>query len=234
MSKQKLTDYFAVTKKDVIEKRNEVKKNNENFYEECLNENKCSCEKQKNSLKMKIKEIKAKVIEYENMVKTARLVIAEKDEEIDRLQKDVCLGIALAETVITTVSVQSPIEFKSFSAHFDPDQLKHLRAINSDQRSDSTFILNVIKFLYDGRLESIGTKTVCGRIMNADKAKIMMTPQTKLIVERIYRERLNLLGITELEQNVRRNKINKLIKDAFTNITKATHTKETCRRLQFD
>lgn len=230
---KEVTVFFPRTKKNSSagEKENVEKKMTENFYDKCLNTKKCQCDQKETCLKIKINELKEKMLEYENMVKTARSVIEEKEEKINRLQENVCLDVA-AKNTTSTQSVSS--SFESFSVHFKPEQLECLRLINSDERGDSTFVLNAIKFLYDGRLHTLETKTACGRKIKDDKAKTMMTPQTKLIVERIYTERLDLLGIGALQHNVRRKKINKLIKDAFINIKKSNQKKETCRRLQFE
>lgn len=231
---KKVTDFFSQTKKDscvINEKESVEEKTVENFYDKCLREKKCQCEKKEASLKIKINALKEKLIEYENMVKIVRSVIEEKDEEINRLRKDVSPDVTTQNTGPVELSQPS---FVSFSLHFNPKQLEYLQTINSDERSDSTFVLNVIKFLYDGRHETLETKTACGRKINVNEAKTLMTPQTKLIVERIYSERLNLLQLGALQHDVRRKKINKLIKDAFANITRSNQTKEICRRLQFE
>lgn len=113
--------------------------------------------------------------------------------------------------------------------YFGPEQLKDLRAINSDERGDSTFIMKVISFLYAERIETVKTKTACGRRIKGDSSKTMMTPETKAIVHRIYTERLN-----GNEMDLRMKKLNKLIKDAFSNISKSHQSNEICRLLKFD
>lgn len=225
-----LTNYFAKLKTSTtsenIVKKNEEKKTEDNFYENCVYEKKCyECDKKKAQIKIKINELKEKIVEYENMTKTVRSVIAEKDEEINRLK-----GKSFCETVANIIDSNPAQSFETFT-NFNSEQLQSLRAIGPDERGDSTFVLHVIKFLYADRFECLATKSACGRKNKSDGSKTMMTPQTKQILERIYLERLNRLGISPSKQNIRYKKVNKLIKDAFTNITKSIPPKDVCRKL---
>lgn len=162
------------------------------------------------------------------MTKTVRSVIAEKDEEIKRMKgKSFCGTMA---NIIDSNSAQLA-SFETFAENFNSEQMQSLRAIGPDERGDSTFVLHVIKFLYADRFECLETKSACGRKNKADGSKTMMTPQTIQILERIYLERLNRLGISPSKQNIRYKKVNKLIKDAFTNITKSIPPKDVCRKL---
>lgn len=227
ISNSKITNYFVTTKKSEpakverpIEKPPVVA---QQFYEKFA---KCKGHCEKEELKTKIEEAKEKLAKIEGAIKSCRLVLMEKNMEIDNLDKN-----------SATQEDPSAIIFDTFSNCFTAEQLKTLRSINSNSPGDSTFILNVVKFLYSDDLGRVKSKSACGR-KNKGQSKEKMTPSKKKTLERIFGERLHKLDVTPMEKSDRKKSVNRLIKDAFASICKSLESKhtqnETCRRLDLE
>lgn len=227
----KITEYFK--KKNKSATNNEIvrkEKKKVDFYEDCLQD--CrneQCIKKKSDLKMQIKEIKTKVVKCEEAIKSCQSVVDEKKSEINNLQKKMPECVA---------SSTPQLMFESFSNDFNAEQLSHLRSIGPNIRGDSTFVSFVVKYMYSEKLESLKTKSACGRKYKARQNKNEMTPQKKQTLQNIYIERIRNFGVDLFERNMREKQLNKLIKNAFINITKSLEIqnieKETCRRLNFE
>lgn len=206
---QSIRNFFE--KSETVNKE-KADKEIDKFYKNCLNEEICSivCKKEKEEIKKKTIEIKEKIALVESAIETCRSIMLEKDIEISKLQK---------ETPLLKDSQPEPM-FNSFSNEFSREQINQMKSISTSNRGDSTFINFTIKCLYSGNLESLQNKTSCDR---NDKStnKTAMTPHKKKVIMEIYKERLSNVAINLEEKNTREKKLNKLIKDAFVNITKS-------------
>lgn len=219
-----ITNYFPQTKNVIIDidKEKNGKKESEEFYEICLEQlTECTmeCQKEKEELKMKINELKEKIEKVEGAIESCCSVISEKENEITKLQGQSSQNGANELN-------QPKILFESFNDVFDAEQLNKLKSISKTDRSDSTFVCTVIKYLYAENLESIGNKTACGRNKKNHDNKEMMTPTKKKVVQDIYSERLCDIAVNLDERQKRENKLNRLIKDAFANIKNSSESQK--------
>lgn len=213
------------------------KKKNEIFYEECLQENievtathesDSHCEKEKPNIEEKINEIKEKIKKIENAINSCQIIIAEKDNKIEKLRNK------LPDKINTQPEGRPQLMFESFSKDLKIEAMAVLRSIKPTIECDSKFILNAVKYLYAEKLETLKNKTACGR----GQGKEMMTPSKKKLLDDLFEERLRGIGVGTQEQVFRKKQLNKLIKYSFFNITKQLISqniaKETCRQLNFD
>lgn len=214
-----ITNFFAKTKQNVESekrKKNETKES-EKFYKSCLLKcDNAECEKEKEEMKKKISELKEQINKIADAIDYCQTVILEEDAEIINLQAD-------STQCSTTNGPRMNFEF--FSDSFDRDQLNHLKTISSTERGDSTFVCAVLKFLYAENLESVRSKTACGKATIGQGQKAMMSPEKKRVVQEIYDERLSSVAINSKEKEIRGKKLNKFINDAFTNIAKSVESK---------
>lgn len=232
ISTPKISEYFKASK--IVPKSVEPpKKQSEIFYEFCeIKEQQCKgrCLTQKAEIKKEILSVKEKKSKVEDAIKTCRAIISQKDSEIEQLKAKLPKSEEDA--------VQREL-FDGFSHNFTNDQLIDLRSIQPSSRGDSRFVLNAAKYLYSTELERVKTKSVLGRKRaSKNAAKEKMTPEKKLIMEKIFDERLKGLDINLLERTERAKNLNKLIKNAFGNISKSLESKSTehevCQRLDSD
>lgn len=219
-----ITNYFSKSKKTSIEPKKESGiKESENFYKSCLAEcQNVECEKEKENLKKQIIELKEKIEKIEDAMESCRSVLMEKDTVIAKLQVNSTQSLALDKP---------EMKFESFSNILNGDQINQLKTISTNERGDSTFVCSVLKYIYADNLDSIKNKTACGKNCKGQKRN-MMTPEKKGMVQDILNERLSSLAIGFEEKQKRENKLNKLINDAFYNITKTSESKELQNQLE--
>lgn len=227
-----------------IQVPNKSKKNNDQFYDDCLIENEqcdgCSTEIEK--LKKQITEVKEKNKKVEDAIKSCRLIISDKDIEILNLQKIISSVLSVNHSNhskrFEAVAKSDQRMFESFSSDFDSEQLRSLRSIPTISRNDSTFISCAVKSLYSENLHLAKNKSACGRKSKNSQNKEMMTPEKKKILADIFDERLQTIGLSLEEKNTRQKQLNRLIKYAFSTITKSIESnkivEETRRQLNLD
>lgn len=112
----------------------------------------------------------------------------------------------------TTASLD--YNFKEFSS----EQLAKLQSIGLTTREDSTFVLTVVRALYEERLEVLDKRTVSGRNKNKEK----MTPEKLSTIRKIFRQRLS--KVTD-DKEKRLKRLTELIKNAQYSIAKSLKTK---------
>lgn len=241
----------------VVEKeaeREEVQSVTQQFYKECLATQSMICNQQRcfevrSTLKSKIKHIQSKNQDIKDAIGTCRSIIAEKDQEIAALTKIVesltvigdCPSTSTESNIVDCPSTSTesniverqtePLNFIEYVNYFSEDQLSQLRSIGGSKPEDSSFVSTALRGLYDGKLDTLRSKTVCGR---GQKEK--MTPKKVEIINEMFQQRLHKCTSDANERIVRKKRLNKLIKDAQFNITKSLNKKkeedEICRRLQ--
>lgn len=153
------------------------------FYKDCLtekiNQNKCddNCEIRKIELKNLLQQEKIKLYNLEKALSSCLFIIDIKNDKISKLMEKTQTestfnGAEITESVskstmnITTnvrtpqKSPKSPYRisadlFKSHENNFSAIQLAQLRSLGREMRSDSTFILRVMRFLYDDDITAL-------------------------------------------------------------------------------
>lgn len=102
-------------------------------------------------------------------------------------------------------------KYKTFEPILGKDNVNSLRMINLNKSKDSTFVLTMIRILYDGLDELLKTTSLTGR-----KGKQKIPPDKVDLIRLIFKERL-----IDLENSHERfNKVNIHIKNAFLNANK--------------
>lgn len=91
-----------------------------------------------------------------------------------------------------------------------------INLIGCDEKDDSSFILAVMRGLYDGRVGDLSKKTVTGRSKN-DEVKEPVSPAKMCLIKDMFEERMTKSGSGSIE---RRKKMNKHVKMAIQNIVK--------------
>lgn len=126
-------------------------------------------------------------------------------------------SIAIATAISNeALSEQNRFIFSDCS-QFDAKQLSVLRSIGIIPKEDSTFVATAVKYLYEGKIDTLQNKTLTGRGKNKSK----LTPEKVSIVGKMFEERINNLTIDENIRNQRLKKLNTYIKDAISNTNRA-------------
>lgn len=185
------------------------------------------------SLKDELKQLHEKRRDHEVAINTCKAIINEKEKTIQKLTESLSKNQFERETNLDkseSSEVTSALRFHSFSNTFTNETLAKLRLIGTSLYEDSTFVLNVVKFLYNDRLSCLKNKSVSGRGAKAEENKTKITPEKMEIMKSIYAERIDSVTEHAYERENRRKKLNKFIKDAIGTINKQTDAR---RRLDF-
>lgn len=267
--KDTITQYFTKTKKNIADSVEEEEKGEEergnslaaNFYLNSLEEQqKPTCDKQKcvdlkSELQTQLKDIEKKHQQHRDAVNMCTEIIAEKDDEIRRLEKliseiTVCDSSQPStssenakdtqENVQTThepASANESVLFDQFKDDFTLEQLNGLREIGSTIRDDSSFVATALKSLYADRLSCLKNKSLTGRGKRGEE-KTGISPAKVTVMEKMFNERIYALTKDVQERKNRKKRLNKLIKDALNNISKSIKSdekeEEVSRRLTFN
>lgn len=258
-----ITDFFKSTKSNEISPQKEIIPSvSKVFYQYCLAEQinlckKTDCIERKLALQTQIGELKDKCKNAEDAVKTCKIVLVEKDLEIEqlrlRLQANVDTTRDSNQTHLDSNSVVvnsnstdrkiaqkeptakksiSTVSFSKFCDDLSSDVLADLRSIGMNIREDSKFISTIIKGVYADRLDVLKGKSVLGRGRLKEKNS-KVTPKKYDLLTGLFDERLK--KIDEPERTMRFKRLNKLIKDSMNNISKRIDQQnlemETCRRM---
>lgn len=224
----KISDYFKANKNSNLECHEDLlpeensKTTHEEFYKNALLEqmNQCSeeCDVDKKRIKIKISDTLEKIKKIEDAIKTARDIVGEKEKLITEL------NFKLSPQPHQQTKCVTPM-FQVFDNLFDSDQLAKLRSFKLLKGEDAPFIRHIVQFLYSGNLKSLKIKTVCGRNVKGSESKEKMTPEKHQTVEKMFVERLSQLESSERSDRFKR--LNRLMKKAFANISKAEEMKNT-------
>lgn len=131
-----------------------------------------------------------------------------KDSLIANLQKDVQIR-ALKQKIESEKKLKF-VEVSVSNRH-------KIKSIGNSVREDSTFVSCVLSDLYNGNIESIKLKSLSGRSRAGFKSEI--SPDKKKVLEKLYKERLSYINPQEVNEE-RKNKLNKLIRNAIDNAKK--------------
>lgn len=149
-------------------------------------------------------------------------IIKEKDEEIEKYSKEISKTkpkespnespnseSTLNEMLVT--NIDDP--YAEFAGIFNDNQLKALRAIENAVSKDSTFILAILRFLYEDELDKLSNLSLKGKTKNK-------LPDEKLnIIKQMFDIRLRIALNTENTADIkdRSSRLNKLLTAAIRN-----------------
>lgn len=245
MSEAKITKFFRAKKnqENPTIAANTQTTDAEKFYRNCLQQKKCdeiSCLNLKKELSAQLAELNNKIRYHEEAVNTCKIIINDKEIEINHLEITAASNEIEKDTQQEKLSTAEndpiPMRFAEFSKYFTTNQLAELRSIGMSSREDSSFVMTAMKYIYADNLESLKSKSVTGRCNKKDQMKTKISPEKNTIIRNIFERRMSDI-ITD-DKKDREKKINKFMKDAITNITKNVERKEqekrVERRLQFN
>lgn len=202
------------------------------------------CVDEKQQLKTKIEQAKKMIDQIVMAQQFATDIIKEKDEKILRLQTKIrsqnkqpssAQGISMqvnitqeatnkqpsstqiisTQAAVNRIDIEPLNEFEKFSTHFNGEQLAMLRGVDKTLSGDSTFILVLMRLLYQNNIDDLQNVTVAGR-KNSTKKKIDEVVM-KVITE-IFDERIDRVETNGNAKEERKKRLNKLLNSAITNI----------------
>lgn len=240
----KITAFFE--KKDDSERKkddSERKKDSENvtnensvvnFYNRCISEaivkeracTRVTCTIQKSDLSDEISKAKANIHQIQRAQSVADEICKEKDNKIQQLQHEVGKMITVQPKSNEKKDdirndLQNAPPFINFAHVFNSEQLKNLRSIDMSETGDSSFILHVMRYLFEHDLSEVEKITIKCQSKNSSK-KPMSREKLQIITE-IFLERLQ--KIDETLKNVRNKRLNMLMNRAITSIIKSLKRK---------
>lgn len=133
----------------------------------------------------------------------------QKDFKIKLLEKHVSNG--------NGTSCDKKIMYEKHKDSFDEQTMIKLRSVNGTKRSDSTFVLIIMRKLYE-HSSILHTKSACGTY----KDKTEISPDKRAIIESLLIERLSIEAINEEDANLRYIRLNDLINNAINNMCRST------------
>lgn len=205
----KITLFFPSKKK--IDK---LPSSSESFYEEKLLQESDNLDLDTNSqlnvaheeiriLKETVEQQKKDIKALKYLLNASNRLCVAKDLKIEILERN------------STVQCDPEVNlFKKFEGKMDQTLLKQLRAVREGQQSDSTFVLNMIRHFYANNTKALLNKTAVGSIKDA------ITPDKKATITVLLKERVLREEQDGNRVNLRLNRINNLINDAISNITR--------------
>lgn len=113
--------------------------------------------------------------------------------------------------------VHNPLIFNNFENIFEASELTTLRSIPFSSSRDSSFILQVLRFLYKDDLSILNSRTASTKVANKDP----ISPEKKTILVGLYNERLSSLKLTDLDLDSRNAKLNEFVMTGINNIRKS-------------
>lgn len=113
---------------------------------------------------------------------------------------------------------QNNIPFSNYSEHFTSSELKDLASINVGSRSDSTFILHCVNFLYKDNIGVLKDRNAT--VSKATGRKKQITPSKKNLISRVFAERLETENLAPKVFVSRFEHCNILLNNAISNINR--------------
>lgn len=199
----KITDLFRKSKKDFISEK--VGRQNE--------------PEQENSLQNQLNNYKERATIAEKNLTIAKQLLRKSNDL--NVQKDLKIQQLLNEINANKKVNSTSCLFDEYSSQFNPAELKTLRSTGPGIGNDSTFILNMMRFLYKSELTKLNDRSATGRKwkgvskleISFEKKEVMR----KMLNDRVTEEVKNHVG-GDGEMHARIKRLNDLIKSAIHNI----------------
>lgn len=173
-----------------------------------------------------IKELKIELEKANKELKESKKKVSVQKEDIKLLKhslnasnrlcvsKDIKIERLIKENQLARKSKVPAVIFDKFEGKINASTLKNLRSVPAGQPFDSTFILKLIRHLYENDHNVLLNRSAAG------KNKEALTPTKKNIIQEIFRERV----VTEEEEEarivLRTARVGMLICDAIRNIVR--------------
>lgn len=109
---------------------------------------------------------------------------------------------------------QMPL-YDDYSEILSDAVLKELRKLAVSRRSDSTFVLKIMRQLYSENIQDLQMVTACGRAENG-----LIPAEKRTILQKMFTERLASLNLKESEWIERYSRLNELMNSAINNINR--------------
>lgn len=221
-----ITNYFVESDKTDIPQECIITKDSiVEFYDICLKtaESQCcenqSCKEEKSALEEQLALCKVKLEQIKRAQETAESVCEEKDGVIAALKAELVLPPTQnSHQNLTIEDTTKSLSFSTFSSVLSEEQISQIRSIGNTTTEDSTFVLHIIRSLYQDNLEKLNNISVTGRAKNAKKQPI--SPNKKKTVHSMFSERLDALDEAKSNLDKRKAQLNQLINRAIANIVK--------------
>lgn len=198
-----------------------------NLYEKIEDCKNSFCCKERNELKAKCIEHEEKLNEINQAVETLLKITRkpeEKEKTIDKSKLKVKKAKKFSKPLAcSSKSSDAQIMFSAFGDVFLPDELLKLRTIGTDKKDDSSFILNVMRFLYRNDSEKLSSLSLTGRSRGGTKKKLSSLKYN--LVKNLFWERLSSLNLYSDEFSDRAKRMNKHIKSAILNTARSMEKK---------
>lgn len=260
---QKISSYFKQVKDVADIEPIEGEKTEEcvcnQFYKNCLKQQQekkeCPnelCVKLNSDINQKREQVREKIYNIEEAIRMVSMVLSEKNEEIERLKKQVAGNIATNSNRASrsrtppkiTPQTNPPEEkkitksFAAFTENFTEDELAELRSTGDTISKDSTFIFKCMKYLYKQNVIALKDKSVTGKSTKGN-SKEPVTPKKYEILSQMLTERIHSIVVKDSKECQSRIKaLNSHIKNAINNINRSTQKNDietnACKQLEFD
>lgn len=216
-----ITSYFnkQIGQIQPITNTTNSKKQITQFFDKCVSEELHGCSKQvcrleKLRLEAIISESKERIKNIESSVAACTEVCEKKDKLIREIQQTNDISGDATKNKVKLLA------FSDFSENFPQNQLAILRSIDSTSAQDSFFVLCCVRNLYNENLHVLNQRSVTGRHTGAVK-KIPMTPKKRIVVEKMFNERIDILCLDFGEHQKRLKKLNTHLKNAILKAAKS-------------
>lgn len=181
-----------------------------------------TCDYRKLEEKIKISEKNLK--QAKKLLRETSDINLEKDLRIKKLS----LGNLTTNNVSQNCTVSL---FDQFSEHFKHEELKVIRSVGPGEKNDSSFILKIMRFLYNGdEAAKLKNRSAVGRKYKGE-SKLEVTIWKQDAMKKMLAERVNseLSGQTDRfkEASNRIQKSNELIRSAIHNILRQKEKEQT-------
>lgn len=151
--------------------------------------------------------------------------VNEISDKVSPIQTTALLNIEpIYENPHNVSSIQTTAPLDHNFEEFSSEQSAKLRSIGLTTREDSTFVLAVVRALYEERLEVLDKRTVTGR----NKQKEKMTPAKLFTIRKTFRQRLSKVAD---DKEKRAKRLTELIKNAQYSIAKSLKAKDTAEKV---
>lgn len=178
-----------------------------------------TCEINEKNLKIKLDRANEKIIELKKIVSTQKEDIKLLKHSLNAsnrlcVSKDIKIEILIKENQQAKKSKVEAIIFNKFEGKINASTLKDLRSVPTGQTFDSTFILKLVRYLYENEHDVLLDRSVAG------KNKPAITPTKKNIIKDVLRERVTIEEEEEVRIELRTPRVGILISDAIRNIVR--------------